>query len=92
MSRFLGLFPLLLALLVGCTEGQKSNLARRDLNPAKPANLVTVYSNLKADPSGIYQAQAPEGPWNKLPQSQPGQPFTIVAKTSTFGSLWRDHQ
>jgi len=59
--------------------------ASAPLNTAKPANLVTVYSNLKPDPSGIYQSQAPDGPWNKLPQSQPGQPFTIVARTSTFG-------
>ena len=59
--------------------------ATSTIDPAKAANLVMVYSNLKPDPSAIYQASAPEGPWTKLPQSQPGQPFTIVARTSTLG-------
>src|SRR5439155_1306065 len=44
-----------------------------------------IYSNLEPDPSDIYQAPAPDGPWTKLPRSQQGQPFTIVARTTTFG-------
>ena len=59
--------------------------ASAPLDPQKPGNLVLVYSNLKPDPTDIYQAAAPEGPWTKLPRSQPGQPFTIVARTTTFG-------
>ncbi len=59
--------------------------ASAPLDPQKSANLVLVYSNLKPDPSAIYQAQGPDGPWTKLPQSQPGQPFTIVTRTATFG-------
>ena len=59
--------------------------ASAPLDAQKPANVELVYSNLKPDPSAIYQAQGPDGPWTKLSQSQPGQPFTIVAKTTTFG-------
>jgi len=59
--------------------------ASAPLDPQKSANLVLIYSNLEPDPSDIYQAPAPDGPWTKLPRSQQGQPFTIVARTTTFG-------
>ena len=59
--------------------------ASAPLDPQKSANLVLVYSNLEPDPSDIYQAPAPEGPWTRLPRSQPGQPFTIVTRVTTFG-------
>ena len=59
--------------------------ASAPLDPQKSANLVLVYSNLEPDPSDIYQAPAPGGPWTKLPRSQPGQPFTIVTRVTSFG-------
>ena len=58
--------------------------ASAPLTPSKPGNVVMRYSNLEPDPSGIYEAQDPNGPWTAL-TSQPGQPFTIEAKTATFG-------
>lgn len=58
--------------------------ASAPLNPDKRANLVLRYSNLEPDPSTIYQASDPNGPWTARP-SQPGQPFTIVTTTTTFG-------
>ena len=58
--------------------------ASAPLTPSKPANLVLRYSNLEPDPSTVYQAQDPNGPWTAL-TAQPGQPFTIEAKTTTFG-------
>jgi hypothetical protein len=54
------------------------------LRADKPANLVLRYSNLEPDPSTIYQASDPKGPWAAL-KSQPGQPFTVVTTTATFG-------
>jgi hypothetical protein len=55
------------------------------LDPQKTANLLLRYSNLEPDPSDIYQAPDPRGPWTKMPRSQQGQPFTIVTRTATFG-------
>jgi hypothetical protein len=54
------------------------------LEASKPANLVMRYSNLEPDPAAIYQASDPNGPWTKL-SSQPGQPFTIEGRTTSFG-------
>ena len=55
------------------------------LDPSKSANLVLRYSNLEPDPTTIYEAQDPDGPWSALPKSQPGQPFTIQTRTTTLG-------
>ena len=58
--------------------------ASAPLNTDKPANLVLRYSNLEPDPSAIYQAGDLNGPWTAL-SSQPGQPFTTEARTTTVG-------
>jgi hypothetical protein len=58
--------------------------AGASIDASKPANLVMRYSNLEPDPSKIYQASDPGGPWTAL-SSQPGQPFTIEARTATLG-------
>jgi hypothetical protein len=58
--------------------------ANATFDSAKPANLVMRYSNLEPDPSTIYEASDPNGPWTAL-GSQPGQPFTLEARTATFG-------
>jgi hypothetical protein len=55
------------------------------LSPDKPANVDIRYSNLEPDPTTIYQASDPNGPWMALPRTQQGQPFTIVTSTTTFG-------
>jgi hypothetical protein len=54
------------------------------LDPSKPANLVLQFSNLVPNPSTVYQASDPNGQWSTLP-SQPGQPFTIASRITTFG-------
>jgi len=59
--------------------------ATLDSDPSKSANLVLRYSNLKPDPTTIYAASDPNGPWTALPRSQPGQPFTIQTRTTTLG-------
>ena len=58
--------------------------ASAPLNPDKPANLVLRYSNLEPDPSKVYQASDPNRAWAPL-TSQPGQPYTIETRTTTFG-------
>jgi hypothetical protein len=59
-------------------------IAGAPLDPKKAANLVLRYSNLEPDPSTIYQASDPGGPWTAL-KTQPGQPFTVVTQTTQFG-------
>jgi hypothetical protein len=59
--------------------------ASAPLNSDKPANVEIRYSNLEPDPSVVYQAQDPNGPWTSQPKSQPGMPYTIVTTTTTFG-------
>lgn len=58
--------------------------AGASLDPNKAANLVVRYSNLEPDPSTIYRAADPNGPWTAL-KTQPGQPFTVVTQTDQFG-------
>jgi hypothetical protein len=58
--------------------------AAAPLDQTKPANLVMRYSNLEPDPSRVYQASDPAGPWTAL-TSQPGQPYTIESRTASFG-------
>ena len=55
------------------------------IDPQKPANLVLRYSNLLPDPSTIYTASDPNGPWTAMARSQPGQPFTIETRTTRVG-------
>ena len=51
----------------------------------KAANLVLLYSNLVPDPSAIYYATDPAGPWTALTVAQQAQPFTIYTTTKSFG-------
>jgi hypothetical protein len=59
--------------------------ASASLDPQKPANLVLRYSNLLPDPSTIYTATDPNGPWSSVGRSQQGQPFTVETRTTKFG-------
>lgn len=52
---------------------------------AKPASLVLRYSNLEPDPSDVYIASDPAGPWKSIGSNQQAQPFTIVTSTTQFG-------
>jgi hypothetical protein len=52
-----------------------------NLNP----NLTIRYSNLEPDPSDVYRADDPNGPWVGLGHTQQAQPFTIDTRTSKFG-------
>ena len=59
--------------------------ASATLNPDKPANVEIRYSNLKPDPSTIYEAQDPNGPWSAPGRPQPTSPYVIETTTTTFG-------
>jgi hypothetical protein len=59
--------------------------ASASLDPQKAANLVLRYSNLEPDPSNVYTATDPAGPWSAMARSQQGQPFTIETRTTRFG-------
>jgi hypothetical protein len=51
----------------------------------KPANLRIRYSNLEPDPTNVYFASDPAGPWKTIPTVRTGEPFVIDASTSSFG-------
>ena len=51
----------------------------------KPANLVLRYSNLEPDPTEVYFATDPAGPWKALGIQQQAQVFTVVTSTKSFG-------
>lgn len=51
----------------------------------KPANVVMWYSDLKPDPSAIYLAADPSGPWSSIGADSQAQPWTIHTKTETLG-------
>jgi hypothetical protein len=51
----------------------------------KAANLVLRYSNLEPDPSNVYFASDPAGPWTGLGIAQQAQLFTVVTSTKQFG-------
>jgi hypothetical protein len=51
----------------------------------KPSNLVMRYSNLEPDPSDVYQASDPNGPWKAIGISQQAQPFTVDTSIRSFG-------
>ncbi len=62
--------------------------ASAPLDPQKSANLVLIYSNLEPDPSDIYQAPAPDGPWTKLPRSQQGVRILRRRVRGDIGTAW----
>lgn len=51
----------------------------------KDSNITMVYSNLEPDPTAIYYAPSPDGPWTSLGASQQAAPFTIWTKTNKLG-------
>jgi hypothetical protein len=52
-------------------------LITADAPLVKGANLVMVYSNLELDPSSVYHATSPDGPWSNLGSAQQAQFWTI---------------
>jgi hypothetical protein len=51
----------------------------------KDANLVLRFSNLEPDPTAVYYATDPSGPWNSIGAQAQSQAYTIVTKTRSFG-------
>ncbi len=51
----------------------------------KDVNLVLRYSNLEPDPTSVYFASDPSGPWIEIGAQAQSQAFTIVTKTRSFG-------
>jgi hypothetical protein len=51
----------------------------------KSSTLVMRYSNLEADPSFVYRADSPAGPWTNIGASPQAQVYTIDTKTSKLG-------
>ena len=51
----------------------------------KPAQLVMRYSNLEPDPTSLYHASDPNGPWTDIGRSDQAQLFTINTKASALG-------
>jgi hypothetical protein len=58
----------------------------------KAANLVMRYSNLVADPSYVYRAASPDGPWTNIGSSQQAQLYTIDTTTKEFGYFAAGYQ
>jgi hypothetical protein len=54
-------------------------------NLIKEAGVTMLYSNLEPDPSNMYLAPDPAGPWTSIPTDQTAQTFTITGHTSTLG-------
>jgi len=52
---------------------------------AKPVTIVMVYSNLEPDPSYVYRAPGPNGPWTNIGASAQAQVWTINTKTDRLG-------
>ena len=48
-------------------------------------NLVLRYSNLVPDPSYIYRAGSPDGPWTDIGANQQAQVYTIATRTDELG-------
>jgi hypothetical protein len=51
----------------------------------KSATLVMRYSNLTTDPSFVYRADSPNGPWTNIGASPQAQVYTIDTKTDKLG-------
>jgi hypothetical protein len=51
----------------------------------KPVTIVMVYSNLEPDPSYLYRAPGPGGPWTNIGSSAQAQVWTINTKTDQLG-------
>jgi hypothetical protein len=53
----------------------------------KDANLVLRFSNLEPDPTAVYFATDPGGPWTSIGAQPQAQAYTIVTKTRSFGDF-----
>ena len=51
----------------------------------KPSSLVLRYSNLLPDPSDMYSASIPDGPWTGHPRNQQAQMWTAEIRTTSLG-------
>jgi len=51
----------------------------------KASTLVLRYSNLVIDPSFVYRADSPDGPWTNIGSSAQAQIWTIDTKTDKLG-------
>ncbi len=51
----------------------------------KPANLRIRYSNLEPDPTDVYFATDPAGPWTSIYTVRTGEPFVIDATATSLG-------
>jgi hypothetical protein len=51
----------------------------------KPSSLVLRYSNLMPDPSDVYSASSPDGPWTPRQRSQQAPPWTAEIRTTSLG-------
>jgi hypothetical protein len=49
------------------------------------SNVTMLYSNLEPDPSNMYMASDPAGPWTSIPTAQTAQTFTITGHTTQLG-------
>jgi hypothetical protein len=58
----------------------------------KPSSLVLRYSNLLPDPSDVYSAGGPDGPWTPHPRSQLAAPWTAQITTSSLGYFAAGYQ
>ncbi len=54
-------------------------------NLKQQASLTLRYSNLEPDPSDVYQASDPGGPWKTIGRNDQAAPFTVDTKASSFG-------
>jgi hypothetical protein len=52
---------------------------------SKWPTLVMRYSNLEPDPSYVYHADNPSGPWTNIGANSQAQPYTIDVKTDELG-------
>ncbi len=57
----------------------------KQTDTSKWPTLVMRYSNLTPDPSFVYRASSPDGPWTNIGASQQAQPWTIDTKTDQLG-------
>jgi hypothetical protein len=58
----------------------------------KPSSLVLRYSNLEPDPTDIYSASSPDGPWTPHPRSQQAAPWTAQITTTSVGYFAAGYQ
>jgi len=56
-----------------------------DATLIKSSTLVLRYSNLVVDPSFVYRAESPDGPWTNIGASAQAQIWTVDTKTDKLG-------